>query len=446
MKKKYEKVATSKKKKVSYNLQDLAKEYEKLLNKKFCYILQEKKVIEFQFKRENFYHLLGFHKLGDVSVVKMIESSQMKKEDFYFHILYGDITLDTTNTGLVNDTNIVNIADTERTSMLGEIKANRFAYFSEQNILDLLSSDPVIDFEKSECDTLINADKIFFKFNQKKKRNLDLFIGYNKKEREHFVSTFFLEVEEDKFLQTMDGDFQPTLCILSKYIINTQNNKIENFEIKWENVRREFIGEKFFHAQDRLKTWINSNHIETSFVRQEINEQQKIIVQYTKQIENLNNEKQILELIQQSNKEETKESAVLELMDLDFDLDDEVQVAPYLNMDICDIKIELQKFTNKLMSVQNKMKKYIQCLPDLMMLEIKEVEYIYQTFIPSMNIDSTIIRKMIDDKIIYGKCLTPVEFEKMYSTYQYNVSDPEPVPPPQQEVAATTEQPSSDPV
>lgn len=176
MKKKYEKVATSKKKKVSYNLQDLAKEYEKLLNKKFCYILQEKKVIEFQFKRENFYHLLGFHKLGDVSVVKMIESSQMKKEDFYFHILYGDITLDTTNTGLVNDTNIVNIADTERTSMLGEIKANRFAYFSEQNILDLLSSDPVIDFEKSECDTLINADKIFFKFNQKKKRNLDLFI------------------------------------------------------------------------------------------------------------------------------------------------------------------------------------------------------------------------------------------------------------------------------
>lgn len=68
MKKKYEKVVSSRKDKVFYNLQELAKEYEKLLNKKFCYIFQEKKIIEFQFKRENFYHLLGFHKLGDVSV------------------------------------------------------------------------------------------------------------------------------------------------------------------------------------------------------------------------------------------------------------------------------------------------------------------------------------------------------------------------------------------
>lgn len=436
MKKKYEKVVSSRKDKVFYNLQELAKEYEKLLNKKFCYIFQEKKIIEFQFKRENFYHLLGFHKLGDVSVVKMIERNQMKKEDFYLYVLNGAITLDTTDTNLVTDTNIVSISETEMQSVLGEIKANRFAHFSEQNVLDLLSSDPVIDFEKSECDTLIDADKIFFKFNQKKRRNLDLFIGYNKKKCEHFVSTFFLEVEEDKFLQTKNGDFQPTLNILSRCIINTQNNKVENFEIRWENVRREFIHEKIFHAQDRLKTWINSNHIEVNFVKQEIVEQQKIIVQYTKQIENLNNKKQILELIQQSNKEETKETAVLELMDLDFDLEDEVQVAPYLNMDIRDIKAELQKFTNKLMAVQNKMKKYIQYLPDLMALEIKEVIYLYQIYFPSLDMDPIIIRKMLDDKIVYGNCLAPVEFEKMYLTYQYNIL--------QQEVAATTEQATTD--
>lgn len=162
MKKKYEKVVSSRKDKVFYNLQELAKEYEKLLNKKFCYIFQEKKIIEFQFKRENFYHLLGFHKLGDVSVVKMIERNQMKKEDFYFYVLNGDITLDTTDTNLVADTNIVSISETEMQSVLGEIKANRFAHFSEQNVLDLLSNDPVIDFEKSECDTSIDADKIFF--------------------------------------------------------------------------------------------------------------------------------------------------------------------------------------------------------------------------------------------------------------------------------------------
>ena len=60
MKKKYGKVVSSRKDKVFYNLQELAKEYEKLLNKKFCYIFQEKKIIEFQFKEKIFIIYLAF--------------------------------------------------------------------------------------------------------------------------------------------------------------------------------------------------------------------------------------------------------------------------------------------------------------------------------------------------------------------------------------------------
>lgn len=50
------------------DLQQIAVEYEKLLNKKICYYFQGNIKTEFQFKMENFYHLLGFHKLTDVTV------------------------------------------------------------------------------------------------------------------------------------------------------------------------------------------------------------------------------------------------------------------------------------------------------------------------------------------------------------------------------------------
>lgn len=119
--------------------------------------------MDFQFKKENFYHLLGFHKLTDVTVVRMVETHQMKRETFFEYVLSGRIGLDKTDKNIVDSDIIVNICDTKKKSDLGEIKANRFAVFSEKNILELLLSDPVIDFEDSDCDTLIDADKIFFK-------------------------------------------------------------------------------------------------------------------------------------------------------------------------------------------------------------------------------------------------------------------------------------------
>ena len=65
------------------DLQQIALEYDKLLNKKFCYLFSGGIKIEFQFKMENFYHLLGFHKLTDVTAVRMVEAFKLKKEDFF---------------------------------------------------------------------------------------------------------------------------------------------------------------------------------------------------------------------------------------------------------------------------------------------------------------------------------------------------------------------------
>ena len=79
----------------------------------------------------------------------------MKRETFFEYVLSGRIGLDKTDKNIVDSDIIVNICDTKKKSDLGEIKANRLAVFSEKNILELLLSDPVIDFDDS--------DKIFFK-------------------------------------------------------------------------------------------------------------------------------------------------------------------------------------------------------------------------------------------------------------------------------------------
>lgn len=146
---KYLRLAKSRKNKpLDIDLQKIAKEYEKLLHKKFSYLFQGNLKVDFQFKKENFYHLLGFHKLTDVTVVRMVETHQMKRETFFEYVLSGRIGLDKTDKNIVDSDIIVNICDTKKKSDLGEIKANRLAVFSEKNILELLLSDPVIETMK----------------------------------------------------------------------------------------------------------------------------------------------------------------------------------------------------------------------------------------------------------------------------------------------------------
>lgn len=129
---KYLQYAKSRKKtQFDIDLQQLATEYSKLLNKKFCYVFSDGAKIQFQFKMENFYHLLGFHKLTDVTVVKMVEECKLKKEDFFKYVRDGKITMDSTDTTIVGDLDekILNIQDSNKKSDLGEIKTHRFQFF-----------------------------------------------------------------------------------------------------------------------------------------------------------------------------------------------------------------------------------------------------------------------------------------------------------------------------
>jgi hypothetical protein len=415
---KYLQYAKSRKKtQLDIDLRQLAVEYSKLLNKKFCYVFSGGMEIRFQFKMENFYHLLGFHKLTDVTVVKMVEDHKLKKEDFFKCVKDGKITMNSTDTAIVGDyeDKILNIQDSNKKSDLGEIKTHRFLFFSEIQVLELLRNDPVIDFDKEGCETYIEADKVFFKLIAEKNRNLNLFIGYDDDLKRHFVSTFFVEMEKDKFLLKKSGDAQPLLKILSRKVIDTQNNDVIDFLIKWDNVRGEFVNEPFYKGQARLKTWINNKHISSIQVANEIDTQRKLLEQYKEEVERLRVQFDVLELIERLDIPEEKEEAQLKLMEYNIDADNAEELEAYKQCDMIQVKSDKLKMEGKLAALENKLQKHEKYLPDIKELELQEVLRVYQVYLPAIQLERERVIKVLESQEIFDKTLSPEEFEKLYN-------------------------------
>lgn len=403
---------------INIELQQIAAEYSKLLNKKFCYFFSGGVKIEFQFKMENFYHLLGFHKLTDVTVVRMVENRRLKKEDFFKHIYDGKITMEITDLKVIGDfeTNIVHIQDTSHKSDFGEVKAHRFQYFTEKNVMDMLLSDPVIDFESEDCDTVIEADKIFFKHVTETVRNLNLFIGYDETENQYFTSTFFLEKEKNKFKVKNSGETQPEMKILMRRIIDTQNNSLIDFCVKWENVRREFINEPFYKGQSRLKAWIKSKHVLSKEVVEEIKIQQELLQQYQKDVDELTLQYNIVNLIQQLGEEEKKIDAQLALMEYEIDAEDETEIDTYRALEIGTIRTDKFKMEAKTEALINKLQKHEKHLPDVVELEVQEVLLVYQACLPDVSLESEWIKEMLQQYDIFDENVLPEEFLKRYKS------------------------------
>lgn len=367
---------------------------------------------------ENFYHLLGFHKLTDVTVVRMVENRRLKKEDFFKHIYDGKITMEISDLKVIGDfeTNIVHIQDTSHKSDFGEVKAHRFQYFTEKNVMDMLLSDPVIDFESEDCDTVIEADKIFFKHVTETVRNLNLFIGYDETENQYFTSTFFLEKEKNKFKVKNSGEPQPELKILMRRIIDTQNNSLIDFCVKWENVRREFINEPFYKGQSRLKAWIKSKHVLSKEVVEEIKIQQELLQQYQKDVDELTLQYNIVNLIQQLGEEEKKIDAQLALMEYEIDAENETEIDTYRALEIGTIRTDKFKMEAKTEALINKLQKHEKHLLDIIELEVQEVLLVYQACLPDVSLESEWIKELLQQYDIFDENVLPEVFLKRYKS------------------------------
>lgn len=403
---------------LNIDLQQIAVEFGRLLNKRFCYVFSGGIKVEFQFKMENFYHLLGFHKLTDVTIIKMIENHKLKKEDFYKLVRDGKVSMNMTDSDIVGDfeETIVHIQDTEHKSDFGDIKAHRFQFFSEKNVLELLLSDPVIDFDNSECNTVIDADKVFFKLITDMYRNLNLFIGYDEAQKNHYTATFFLENEKNKYLMKRSGEPQPQLKILSRVVIDTKSNEMIDFYVKWENVREEFVDEPCYRGQSRLKTWINSKHISSKQVTKEIEIQKKLREQYKEDVEELTLKFTIVTAVAKLDIETEKEIAQLKLMEFNIDAENEDEIAEYRSFDIIQLKNDKLRMESKLSALENKLQKHKKHLMDVIELEKKEVLLVYQEYLTEVQLDEEQIGKVLTDNDLFEDMIYPMKFLKLYES------------------------------
>ena len=105
-------------------------------------------------------------------------------------------------------------------------------------------------------------------------------------------------------------------------------------------------------------------------------------------------------------------------MEYDIDAEVEEEIVEYIEKDAGKVKEQLDRIEHKASSLENKMSKFKQFLPELRLLEFEEVKYIYQQYLPEFKIEYEIVSQMIRDEKIYQKTLNPEKFKEYYNNYK----------------------------
>lgn len=160
-----------------------AKSYEKLLGKDFIITIDTKdgntKTFQVQFKKDNFYHLIGFHYLTDLP---QLDTRRNKKNRIFNNVLQGNITYNSIKSSVHFDNKI----------------DDRVSYF--HNIDKLLLEKVILDFDASNVSlkTNLKCDYMFFKDENGKYMHLSL--AQNKT---HYPESFFVR-DDNLYIKDQD--------------------------------------------------------------------------------------------------------------------------------------------------------------------------------------------------------------------------------------------------
>ena len=160
-----------------------AKSYEKLLNKDFIITIDTKdgntKTIQIQFKKDNFYHLIGFHYLTDLP---QLDTRRNKKNRIFNNVLQGNITYNSIENSSYFDNKI----------------DDRVSYF--HNIDKLLFEKVILDFDSCNVSlkTNLKCDYMFFKDDNGKYMHLSL-----AQDKIHYPESFFVR-DDNIYIKNQD--------------------------------------------------------------------------------------------------------------------------------------------------------------------------------------------------------------------------------------------------
>lgn len=144
----------------------LADEYASLMKFRYKFVLEGLEEINFRFSEDGFFHLLGFHKIKDATIVEIVEAKKViSKSEFYRNVIDGNINYDYLNLDEIlseskkksakhKDIDLENIKTYKDTtsyrSELGKVISNRWLCFSKEQILSLFGKKIVLDYDKED--------------------------------------------------------------------------------------------------------------------------------------------------------------------------------------------------------------------------------------------------------------------------------------------------------
>lgn len=244
------------------DLKYLSDEYLKLMNFTYSFGIENGEKLDISFDIKGFYHLLGFGKFEDVTIVRMVEFGVLRKEQFFKEVQNGNITYYKSNVEKIDkfiDKNIVHFCDAKKTTEVNRVLTDRIPYFSYQQIMDLFASELVIlyDPDKGLDNCCVDADKIFFKLIKPEYKNLYLFI---KDDAESPIS-FFKEDKPNLYIKTKKGEKekeQKKATIIYKSVWDKKQNFITEFNIYWEKVR-------FYYSRNKSDNYTAQMNLEKYF-------------------------------------------------------------------------------------------------------------------------------------------------------------------------------------
>lgn len=385
----------------SYNLKKAASEYLKIMNRSYSFLLENDEIVFFRFAKDGFYHLMGIQYLTYSLPYMLIEDESIRyhKETFFNHILDETIKYDSLDLEkMFNETEIKHIEQRYKVTTqqeefvsrsfknyfigseeiaLSEVVSNRWNYFTEKYMLGIFGEELVVDFDINKHKSIIDADKIFFKYIKSKERNLNLFIGYDISNSMFYPNTFFLEKDPNNFLFNSDGTKQETLKILMQNDFNSNDRKVLSRKIHWGNVRSLLKNEEEFEAQRNLYGVFNKSHITSKELETKIQFVKSIIEEIPRIFIKVDDEELASEYICKYSEyiAATKEQDINKLFDYFVD--------SQLVIDITDINEHSQfigKTDGKSLKLYKQYRRYTKFLPMLKKLEYKEIRHFYGKF------------------------------------------------------------------
>lgn len=342
--------------KKGYDISILAKEYLKLLPYRYTFLLENDEIVVFRFNKERFYHLLGFHKLKDTTVFNLIYTETISKVDFFDEVLNKNIgydfikldkfikkeDLDRFKALYTEGFKEITYKDTRFKADLGGVLSNRFKWFSSNTLLETFGNRLVVDYNPDDYDSVIEADKVFYKLCKEADRNINFYVGKNEK-NEYYPVTFFLERKKDSVRVKSDGEEQKHLDILCKIVRTSDKDKEVEVVINWLNVRNRLKGHEEYRGHNRLKMYFDDSLFYSTDVVSGVESLSENIEKQKLLIKEMEIELDCVLMYRDCESQDLgkREKAILYFMDMDVDVDNKDVKRKYANIDIDSLRTEI---------------------------------------------------------------------------------------------------------